>query len=51
MNSDEDDEEEEEQLVARPLTTSDDRLGVACQWGGLLIALGLLAYAGFFISQ
>jgi hypothetical protein len=49
MNNDEDDQEE--QLVARPLTTSNDRLGVVCRWGGLLMALGLLAYAGFFISQ
>ena len=49
MNNDEDDEEE--QLVARPLTTSNDGLGVFCRWGGLLIALGLLVYAGFFISQ
>lgn len=48
MNNDEDDEE---QLVVRPLTASNDRLEVVCRWGGLLVALGLLVYAGFFISQ
>jgi hypothetical protein len=48
MNSEEDDEE---QLIARPLTTSGDLLGVVCRWGGLLMALGLLAYAALFISQ
>lgn len=49
MSSDEDDEEE--QLIARPLAASNDPLAVVCRWGGLLVALGLLAYAGFFISQ
>lgn len=49
MSFDEDDEED--QLIARPLTTCDDRLGTVCRWGGLLVALGLLAYAGVFLSQ
>lgn len=45
MSFDEDDEEQ--QLVARPLTTSNDRLEVVCRWGSLLAAVGLLAYASF----
>jgi hypothetical protein len=51
MNSEEDDKDDEEQLIARPSRTSEDLLGVVCRWGSLLVALGLLAYAGFFISQ
>lgn len=51
MSIREDGDDEEEQLIARPLTRSNDRLGVVCRWGGLLLALGLLAYAGLFISQ
>jgi hypothetical protein len=46
-----DGDDEEEQLIARPLTTSGDPLGVVCRWGGLLVALGLLVYATLFISQ
>jgi hypothetical protein len=49
MNNDEDDEEE--QLVARPLTTSNDRLGVVCRWGSLLVAVSLLAYALKFYGR
>jgi hypothetical protein len=49
MSSDEDDEEE--QLITRLLVASSDPLAVVCRWGGLLVAPGLLAYAGFFISQ
>jgi hypothetical protein len=46
-----DGDDEEEQLIARPLTTAGDPLGVVCRWGGLLVALGLLVYAALFISQ
>jgi hypothetical protein len=45
-----DGDDEEEQLIARPLTTSGDPLGVVCRWGGLLVAVALLAYAGLFIG-
>jgi hypothetical protein len=46
MRIDEDDEEE--QLIARPLATSRDPLGMVCRWGGLLMALGLPAYVGLY---
>jgi hypothetical protein len=44
-------DDEEDLLIARPSTSSNDVLGVLCRWGGLLVAVGLLAYAGFLISS
>lgn len=41
----------EDFLIARPLTSANDGLGALCRWGGLLVAVGLLAYAGFLISS
>jgi hypothetical protein len=44
-------DDEEDLLIARPPTSSNDVLGVLCRWGGLLVAVSLLAYAGFLISS
>jgi hypothetical protein len=44
-------DDEEDLLIARPPTSSNDVLGVPCRWGGLLVAVSLLAYAGFHISS
>jgi hypothetical protein len=44
-------DDEEDLLIARPPTSSNDVLGAICRWGGLLVAMGLLAYAGFLICS
>jgi hypothetical protein len=44
-------DDEEDLLIARPPRSSNDVLGVLCRWGGLLVAMGLLAYAGFLINS
>jgi hypothetical protein len=44
-------DEEEDLLIPRPLTSSNDVLGVLCRWGSLLTAFGLLVYAGLLISS
>jgi hypothetical protein len=44
-------DDEEDLLIARPPTSSNDVLDVLCRWGGLLVAMGLLAYAGFLINS
>ena len=44
-------DDEEDRLVARPPTSSNDVLGVLCRWGGLLVAIGMLAFAGYLISS
>lgn len=48
MNYDED--SEADVLVARPPRPSNVSESIY-RWGSLLVALGLLAYAGLFISQ
>jgi hypothetical protein len=43
--------DEEDLLIARPPTSSNDVLDVLCRWGGLLVAVSLLTYAGFLMSS
>ena len=49
--SDFEDDDNDNMVITRRQPPLDDRLETVCRWGGLLVALGLLAYAALIISQ
>jgi len=49
--SDFEDDDTDNMVIARRQPPSHDRVETVCRWGGLLVALGLLAYAALIISQ
>jgi hypothetical protein len=49
MSDDEDDDND--LVIARQRPPFHDRLETVCRWGGLLVALGLLAYVALILSQ